>query len=63
MIITYLQHKYAEELSKFLKNNGYYLTSRKNTGKHFCLLKFELIDLSHYDQLDQKDSLEDFKGE
>lgn len=60
-IILYLQHKYVKELSYFLKNNGYHLASRKNTGKHFCMVKFELINLSHYDQLDGKDSREDYR--
>ena len=62
-IILYLQHKYVKELSYFLKNNGYNLASRKNTGKHFCMVKFELINLSHYDQLDGKDSREDYIGD
>ena len=54
-VIIYLQHKYFKELSTFLYNNGYYLTSRKNTGKHFCLVRFELVNLSYYDQLAQRD--------
>ena len=60
-IILYLQHKYVKELSSFLKNNGYGLASRKNTGKHFCMLRFELINLSYYDQPDNKESGEDYK--
>ena len=50
LIICYTQVKYIHELSSFLKNYGYQISSRKNTGKHFSLVKFELINLSHYDE-------------
>jgi hypothetical protein len=50
LIIIYLQSRYLQELSGFLKNYGYRLAGRKNQGRHFSLVKFELINLSHYDQ-------------
>ena len=50
LIIINLQSRYLQELSTFLKNYGYRLAGRKNQGRHFSLVKFELINLSHYDQ-------------
>ena len=50
MIIIYLEVRYLNELGVFLRNHGYNMTSRKNQGKHFSLVKFELINLSHYDK-------------
>ena len=50
LIIIYLQSRYLQELSTFLKNYGYRLAGRKNQGRHFSLVKFELINLSYYDQ-------------
>ena len=50
LIICHTQVKYIQELSCFLKNHGYQISSRKNTGKHFSLVRFELINLSHYDE-------------
>jgi hypothetical protein len=48
-IIVYLQYKYIAELSKFLSNYGYEISSQKNTGKHFGLVRFELKNLSALD--------------
>ena len=50
LIIIYLQARYLQELGTFLKNHGYQLAGRQNHGKHFSLAKFELINLSYYDQ-------------
>ena len=50
MIIIYLEARYLNELGAFLRNHGYGMTSRKNEGKHFSLARFELINLSHYDE-------------
>jgi|TARA_R110000765_G_scaffold361858_1_gene452097 hypothetical protein len=61
LIIIYIEVRYLKELSGFLENYGYKLSSRKNEGANYSLVKFELINLSHYDQLDHKDSLEDFQ--
>ena len=57
LIIIYLPARYIKELSRFLQNHGYQITSRRNKGAQFSLVKFELINLSHYDQsafLDKK---------
>lgn len=59
LIICYLQYKYINELSSFLKNHGYEIISRKNTGKHFSLVKFQLINISCYDQIVDKDYSEE----
>ena len=48
-IIVYLQYKYIAELSKFLSNYGYEISSQRNTGKHFGLVRFELTNLSALD--------------
>ena len=50
LIIIYLRTRYLKELSLFLKNYGYRVAGRKNHGRHFTLMKFELINLSYYDQ-------------
>jgi hypothetical protein len=55
LIIIYIQVKYLQELSGFLKNHGYKLSSRQNKGECYSLVKFELINLSHYDQATLKD--------
>jgi len=59
LIIVYLQAKYLGELEGFLKNHGYHIASRKNQGKHFSLVKFELINLSYYDKPQRGDLRED----
>ena len=48
-IIVYLQYKYIAELSKFLSNYGYEISSQRNTGKHFGLVRFELTNLRALD--------------
>lgn len=48
-IIVYLQYKYIGELTKFLSNYGYEISSQKNTGKHFGIVRFELKNLSALD--------------
>lgn len=48
-IIVYLQYIYIAELSKFLSNYGYEISSQKNIGKHFGLIRFELKNLSSLD--------------
>tara|TARA_R110000824_G_scaffold86593_4_gene214163 strand:+ start:5195 stop:5464 length:270 start_codon:yes stop_codon:yes gene_type:complete len=50
LIIIYIQVQYLQELSGFLKNHGYKLSSRQNKGERYSLVKFELINLSHHDQ-------------
>ena len=58
-IIVYVQSKYSCDLGEFLENHGYRMVSRKNEGRHFSLVKFELINLSYYDNLHRGDSLKD----
>jgi len=48
-IIVYLQYKYIGELSRFLCNYGYEISSQKNTGKHFGIVRFELTNVSALD--------------
>jgi hypothetical protein len=48
-IIVYLQYIYIAELSKFLSNYGYEISSQRNMGKHFGLIRFELKNLSSLD--------------
>lgn len=59
LIIIYIECRYLQELSVFLKNHGYKMSSRKNKGQNYSLVKFELINLSYYDQLAAEDSAED----
>ncbi len=59
LIIIYIEVQYLQELSGFLRNHGYKISSRQNKGERYSLVKFELINLSHYDQQDIKDSKED----
>lgn len=50
LIILDVESKYIEELSSFLKNYGYKIIDRKNIDNKYSLLRFELINLSTYDQ-------------
>lgn len=59
LIIIYIESRYLQELSIFLKNYGYKLSSRRNKGQNYSLVKFELINLSYYDQPSSEDSAED----
>jgi hypothetical protein len=59
LIIIYIESRYLQELSGFLKNYGYKMSSRQNKCQNYSLVKFELINLSHYDQ----PSAEDFAGD
>lgn len=54
LIIVELESKYLSELSSFLKNYGYKIINRKNVGKKYSLIKFELINLSKYDKFFKK---------
>ncbi len=46
MLICYLQHKYIAELARFLSNHNYEICSQKPMGKHFSLIRFELIHIN-----------------
>jgi|TARA_R110000824_G_scaffold135285_2_gene298524 hypothetical protein len=50
LIIIYIEVQFLQELSGFLKNHGYRLSSRQNKGERYSLVKFELINLSYHDQ-------------
>ena len=46
LIIAYVQLKYIGELSKFLSNHKYEISSQKKMGKHFSLVRFELTSIN-----------------
>ena len=49
MIICYVEYKYIGELSGFLRNHKYSISSRKNMGKYFSLIRFELTGINSID--------------
>ena len=51
LIISYVQKKYLMELSRFLRNHGYELTSSKSVGKHFELTKFSFVNFDFFDHM------------
>lgn len=54
LIILDVESKYIKELSSFLNNYGYKIIDRKNIDNKYSLLRFELINLSKYDQFFKK---------
>ena len=54
LIILDVESRYIKELSSFLNNYGYKIIDRKNIDNKYSLLKFELINLSKYDQFFKK---------